>query len=261
MGDSMIVARVQVSGAQAFAVDKKTITSGMAGAQVQLEYTDPLWDSLHKTVVFYGAVVKDIITDDTIVTVPAEVIARPNVRLTIGVYGVDAEGCVVIPTLLADLGSVRVGANPSGDTSTNPTLPVWAQLQAMIGNLGDLDTTAKSSLVAAINEAMKTGGDDGGYYTPDVSQSDANTMNILFAASKEGMTAVPGKSITLPAGPQGEKGDAGPAGPQGPVGSDGLPGADGYTPVKGTDYFTDADKAELVDAVLAALPVWEGGSY
>lgn len=40
-----------------------------------------------------------------------------------------------------------------------------------------------------------------------------------------------------------------------------LKGADGHTPVKGTDYFTAADKSELVDAVLAALPVWKGGSY
>lgn len=38
-------------------------------------------------------------------------------------------------------------------------------------------------------------------------------------------------------------------------------GADGYTPVKGTDYYTAADKAEMVDLVLAALPMWNGGSY
>lgn len=33
------------------------------------------------------------------------------------------------------------------------------------------------------------------------------------------------------------------------------------TPVKGVDYFTPADKAELVQDVLAALPEWTGGSY
>lgn len=33
---------------------------------------------------------------------------------------------------------------------------------------------------------------------------------------------------------------------------------DGKTPVKGTDYFTAADKAEMVNAVLAALPVYNG---
>ena len=40
-----------------------------------------------------------------------------------------------------------------------------------------------------------------------------------------------------------------------------LKGADGKTPVKGTDYYTAADKAEMVNAVLAALPTWNGGSY
>ena len=69
---------------------------------------------------------------------------------------------------------------------------------------------------------------------------------------------------TGPQGPQGEKGDTGETGPQGPQGEKGdtgPAGAAGYTPVKGTDYFTEADKAELVDDVLAALPTWEGGSY
>ena len=38
-------------------------------------------------------------------------------------------------------------------------------------------------------------------------------------------------------------------------------GEDGYTPVKGKDYYTESDKAEMVQDVLAALPTWEGGSY
>lgn len=45
------------------------------------------------------------------------------------------------------------------------------------------------------------------------------------------------------------------------VGLKGDKGADGKTPVKGTDYWTEADKAEIVDDVLAALPTWTGGSY
>lgn len=44
-------------------------------------------------------------------------------------------------------------------------------------------------------------------------------------------------------------------------GVDGKNGADGKTPVKGTDYYTEADKTEMVNAVLAALPTWTGGSY
>lgn len=44
-------------------------------------------------------------------------------------------------------------------------------------------------------------------------------------------------------------------------GDKGAAGADGYTPVKGTDYWTAADKAEIVADTLAALPTWTGGSY
>jgi hypothetical protein len=41
----------------------------------------------------------------------------------------------------------------------------------------------------------------------------------------------------------------------------GQPGEPGKTPVKGVDYYTSADKNEMVDLVLAALPVWNGGTY
>ena len=44
-------------------------------------------------------------------------------------------------------------------------------------------------------------------------------------------------------------------------GADGAPGADGYTPVKGVDYFTDADKQELVQDVLNILPNAEEGNF
>lgn len=44
-------------------------------------------------------------------------------------------------------------------------------------------------------------------------------------------------------------------------GDKGADGKDGKTPVKGTDYWTAADKAEIVTDTLAALPKWTGGSY
>ena len=40
-----------------------------------------------------------------------------------------------------------------------------------------------------------------------------------------------------------------------------LPGAKGepgHTPVLGTDYWTEEDKAEMVADVIAALPVYDG---
>lgn len=80
------------------------------------------------------------------------------------------------------------------------------------------------------------------------------------------------QGIQGPQGEQGPKGDTGDIGPQGPAGEQGPQGpagADGYTPVKGTDYFTEADIAAIkeglatnayvdeklgdVDAALAAI--------
>lgn len=38
-------------------------------------------------------------------------------------------------------------------------------------------------------------------------------------------------------------------------------GQDGKTPVKGEDYWTEEDKTEMVNDVLAALPIGEGVRY
>ena len=53
-------------------------------------------------------------------------------------------------------------------------------------------------------------------------------------------------------GPKGEKGDTGDTGPA---------GANGYTPVRGTDYWTAADQEQIVSDVLAALPNAQGVSF
>lgn len=62
-----------------------------------------------------------------------------------------------------------------------------------------------------------------------------------------------------PQGEKGEKGDIGPTGPQGEQGiqgekgDTGVTGPAGYTPVKGTDYWTEADQESIVQQVIAAL--------
>ena len=44
-------------------------------------------------------------------------------------------------------------------------------------------------------------------------------------------------------------------------GTDGVNGNDGYTPKKGTDYFTPADITEMVNNVIATLPTTEGVGF
>lgn len=57
-------------------------------------------------------------------------------------------------------------------------------------------------------------------------------------------------------GSTGETGAKGDKGDKGDTGTTGATGEPGYTPVKGVDYFTDADKNELVNMVITQL----GGS-
>ena len=150
----MKIAEVQVSGCRCETVRLEPVPRGIVGAVVSIAYTDPAWDSLRKTVVFRGAVTKDVLDAGNEVVVPAETVSRAGVTLYMGVYGVDAEDHVVIPTVWTELGTVQGAATPSGDASTDPSLPVWAQIQGMIGDLDALDTEAKSNLVAAVNEAL-----------------------------------------------------------------------------------------------------------
>lgn len=56
-------------------------------------------------------------------------------------------------------------------------------------------------------------------------------------------------------------GPVGQTGAPGQKGDPGIQGPAGKTPVKGVDYYTDADKTEMVNLVLGAMPAAEGVSY
>lgn len=75
----------------------------------------------------------------------------------------------------------------------------------------------------------------------DIQSAAINDSGHLILTLTDGTTLDAG----VAKGAQGEKGDTGGTGPQGPA---------GHTPVKGTDYWTAADKSEMVADVLAALP-------
>lgn len=153
----MRIAEVKVTNTTCKTTPLVPIPKGIVGATISIEYKDSAWDGLQKTVVFRGSVTKDVLNAGNEVIVPAEVVSCAGGNLYMGVYGVDAANNVVIPTIWTELGMIHCAAAPSRDTSTNPSLPVWAQIQATIGNLDDLNTEAKSNLVAAVNEALTKG--------------------------------------------------------------------------------------------------------
>lgn len=224
----MNMATIVVSGVYAHARMYFTISAGIVGATVTFEFTDPIWEGLTKTAVFQGAAVRDVILTGNTVIIPAETVAKAGPMLKVGIYGVDAENNLVIPTLWAAIGGIRDAADPSGDPGTDPELPIWAQLADRV------EGVAKD-----VDELKKTGGGgpgtpgapgaDGGYYTPEVTQPDEDTIQFEFTPSKEGMPAIDPAQIELPAGPPGPQGSPGQPGRDGKDGKDGVVSVAGAT--------------------------------
>lgn len=84
---------------------------------------------------------------------------------------------------------------------------------------------------------------------PDDQQEDAFITLAKLENIEAGIEAA--HNLTSAPGPQGEPGKDGVDGKDGEQGLQGEPGKDGYTPVKGTDYFTEEDKNEIVEAVIS----------
>ena len=228
----MKIAEIRVSGCRCETVRLEPIPRGIVGAVVAVEYTDPAWDSLRKTVVFRGAATKDVLDAGNEIVIPAEVVSKAGGSLYMGVYGVDAENHVAIPTIWTELGVIQGAATPSGDASTAPSLPVWAQIQAMVGDLGTLDTEAKSNLVAAINEALTTGGEIAPAEVQRIVEDylKANPPGTV-SDGKDGITPTIGKNGNWYLGStdtgKPSRGADGTPGATGAPGKDGAPGADG----------------------------------
>lgn len=248
----MEIAQVRVSGVHCTPVSLHRIPRGLMGGTVSIAYTDPIWDGLRKTVVFRGAAVKDVVNAGAVVTVPAEVISRAGAHLYVGVYGVDAENNVAIPTIWGYLGVVADAADPSGDETTDQSLPVWVQLEAMIGGLDMLSTEKKDSLVAALNEvATKCSNDNvkmnvaDGYvrYSGDGGQTWSDLIALAALMGESGEPGIPGKNGETPyIGDNGNwyigetdtglqaQGESGKDGADANVTSENISAALGYTP-------------------------------
>lgn len=114
-------------------------------------------------------------------------------------------------------------------------------------------TPSKSGMPAVPSADIKgPKGDEG--YTPvkgkdyfDGANGTSVTVKSVSTSSADGgsnvVTFSDGKTLTVKNGSKGTPGD---------------PGTPGYTPVKGTDYWTAADRQSMVNDVVAALPKYNG---
>ena len=129
-----------------------------------------------------------------------EITAKQQLNLTAGdwrvwLVGNSARDGDVIPRITTNVAHIIVA--PTGGTEGNPfpaTPPtVEEQLRADMGNLADLTTEDKSSLVAAINEVRRTGGGGTAYTIGHGLKLDAktNTLSVDTADKMEQDNTLP----------------------------------------------------------------------
>lgn len=128
-----------VAGAKAHAEVSGVLTAGMVGIPVSIKF-DEAWDGLTKNLVCrcgkWGpgrGDTRTVLNVGDSATVAHEVM-QAETTLYLGVEGYRADGSLVMPTIWANCGFIHPGANADGDPSTDPSLPIWAQLQAAIVN-------------------------------------------------------------------------------------------------------------------------------
>lgn len=162
----------------------ETITAGAVGVfECKFQFSDD-WNGLTINAVFRAGTVSAqvAIGSDNTIKIPWEVLKNPCPLLRVGVYGMQGTS-LVLPTVWASLGMVMPSASPAEITQP-PTPSVYQQLVANIGNLNDLNTADKSSLVAAINELYNTGGGGGtgNVYSPNIA-----TILVMSQAEYDGL--------------------------------------------------------------------------
>ena len=148
---------------------REIVTSGSVNVyQCQFAFNEE-WNGLEKTAVFKaGDNTVSILLDETgMCNIPWEVLQDAKRTLYVGVYGT-RDGNIVLPTIWASCGEVKCGVNP-GESTQPPTPSVYDQILGYIGNLDELKTENKGSLVGAINEIYETGG---GETLPEITEDD-----------------------------------------------------------------------------------------
>ena len=202
-----------------------------------ITFSDDDWTGIKTAVFKNGDVVKHAVLDDNNeCLVPWEVI-KPGI-LHVSVFCGDL--------ITADTATVYINESGyyDGGAPEDPSPTVYEQIIAMLNEIetGGIPDDKISAAVQAYLEAH-----------PVESLTEEDVQRIVreyVAAHKEELK-----------GDKGDKGDTGAPGADGKDGADGAAGADGYTPVRGTDYWTADDIAEIQSYIDNQIGGALNGSY
>ena len=199
------------------------------------------WESASRLAVFrHGETVfGPVLISDGPCMLPEEMLSDTD-GVEIGVYGTD--GSKRIATNWCRM-SVLEGAY-QGET-TAPAVPE-----------ADVWEVYMETLSAALSHSVPTIGANGNWYFWDAKKKESKDSGLPSKGAKgdKGDTGEKGEKGDTGAqgarGLQGIPGEKGEKGERGEQGEKGNPGQDGKTPVRGVDYWTDADLEEFQNQIL-----------
>jgi hypothetical protein len=147
--------KIEVSGNIARVIERpKRITAGTVGLPVEFTF-DEHWEELRKTAVFRARHKTKIVENlETETTVPWELLQNPGAWLSVGVYGVNIDGSVAIPTIWANVDVIKEGADPEGDPGADPSLPVY---QKLLDDVDDIEEVIDD--IVEIQKELMNGAD------------------------------------------------------------------------------------------------------
>ncbi len=186
-------------------VSRALLTRGTVGKRMEAEFSAD-WEGLAITATFEaGDEKRDKVYTGEPIVIPDEVLTTAGVSVMLGFQGALPDGTIVKRTEKEWLNNVSETLDPAGVPSSEPT-PDWtAQVQNIATEAKQVADSVRSD--ADAGKFNGQAGEAGGWYTPEVTQPDENTMRFSFTPSKEGMPAVPDKDISIPGG--GGSGEAG----------------------------------------------------
>lgn len=226
----MEIARIEVGRTTGACTMRRRIPAGIVGGSVSVTFTDPVWDDLIKTVVFRGKETRVAAFDGAVSVIPHEVVAAAGVSLYFGIFGHNPDTDLQIPLIEVRLGTTEAATDVNADPGTDPTLPIWAQLQRDM-ELLERDKLSQNQLEESVDTALEKAKESGLFDGPQGPQGETGDTGPAGPQGEKGDTGSQG--------PQGDPGPAGTQGPQGdpgPAGKDGLDGKSAYDAAKAGGY-------------------------
>ena len=273
--------KFNITGDKLELISSRSFNSGSKGYYTAEFTFDSDWDGLipHITITENGTER----ADEVIVDNRFEIATTESGIMQIGVYGLDSEGkkCIsCAPVTIEVQRGTYTGVIPlPKDIWEGYQIIVLGYMERAEGVAADAKVSADNAATSEENakaseEAAKKA--ESNIKNLKVTAAEGETVSVVQTTTEEGINL----AFTLPRGEKGEKGDTGATGPkgeqgergqkgdqgvqglqgiqgeqgpQGEPGKDGKNGTDGYTPIKGTDYWTEVDKAEIKGYVDEAI--------